>query len=345
MEKRVLINRWLGSAAQAVPIYDEASVSSARQRVREAGERMGLSKVLVENVALIASELTHNQLSHARQGYFSVAPIERDGIRGLEAIAADLGPGIEKPDAAIRDKMASEGSLGAGLAAVCRIADEVEFDNRILEGTCIVVRKFESTTTAMPEIAIMGKPYPGEVISGDDAVVLTTESGFVAVVADGLGHGPEARVASNRAIEVLSQKSGMDLDELLVILNRELAGTRGCAINIMRFIRTGATLEYVSAGDVCAHLYHLRDAHFFTPTPLVIGTGHFQKQRIRVERAAVKPGSVLIMFTDGLKSRTTLKGELDVLRQPSIAIAQHLLENNSRPDDDALVCVVRFPRG
>jgi hypothetical protein len=51
------------------------------------------------------------------------------------------------------------------------------------------------------------------------------------------------------------------------------------------------------------------------------------------------------MFTDGLKSRTTLKGELDVLRQPPIAIAQHLLEKNSRPDDDALVCVVRFPRG
>ena len=345
MEKRVLIARWLRSSAQAIPIYDEASVSSARQRVRETGERAGLARVLIEKVALIASELTHNHLSHARQGYFSVAPIERDGVQGLEAIAADLGPGIQKPESAIRDKAAPEGSLGAGLAAVCRIADEVEFDNRILEGTCIVARKFERTTTAMPEFAIMGKPYPGEVISGDDAVVLKSDRGFVAAVADGLGHGPEARVASNRAIEVLSEKRDGELDELLITLNRELTGTRGCAISIMRFDRTGAALEYVSAGDVCAHLYHLRDAHFFTPTPLVVGTGHFQKQRIRVERVAVKPGSVLIMFTDGLKSRTTLKGELDVLRQPPITITQHLLERNSRPDDDALVCVTRFPRG
>jgi anti-sigma regulatory factor (Ser/Thr protein kinase) len=345
MEKRVLIARWLSSAAQAIPIYDEASVSLARQRARETGERIGLSKVLIENVALIASELTHNHLAHARQGYFSVAPIERDGVRGLEAIAADLGPGIPKPEAAIRDKVASQGSLGAGLAAVCRIADEVEFDNRILEGTRIVARKFERTPTAIPEVAIMGKPYPGEAISGDDAVVLNSEAGFVAAVADGLGHGPEARVASNRAVEVLSQNSGMDADELLVSLNRELTGTRGCAISIIRFIKTGGRLEYVSAGDVSAHLYNLRDAHFFTSTPLVIGTGHFQKQRIRVERVDVKPGSVLIMFTDGLKSRTTLKGELDVLRQPSITIAEHLLERHSRPDDDALVCVVRFPRG
>jgi serine phosphatase RsbU (regulator of sigma subunit) len=182
------------------------------------------------------------------------------------------------------------------------------------------------------------------VISGDDAVVLKPESGFIAVVADGLGHGPEARVASNRAIEVVSKQPGLDLNELLITLNAELTETRGCAISIMRFDRTGMNLEYVSAGDVSAQLYHLRDAHFFTPTPLVVGTGNFQKQRIRIEQVAVKPGSVLIMFTDGLKSRTTLKGELDVLRQPPITIAQNLLESHSRPDDDALVCVIRFPR-
>jgi hypothetical protein len=48
------------------------------------------------------------------------------------------------------------------------------------------------------------------------------------------------------------------------------------------------------------------------------------------------------MFTDGLKSRTTLKGRLDVLRKPAIAIAQHLLDNDARPDDDALVFVAKF---
>jgi hypothetical protein len=31
-----------------------------------------------------------------------------------------------------------------------------------------------------------------------------------------------------------------------------------------------------------------------------------------------------------------------VLRRPVIEIAQHLLENDSRPDDDALVLVARF---
>src|SRR6185369_15359610 len=103
MEKRVLIARWFGSDTQPIPIYDEASVSSARQRVREAGAQLHLTKELVEKVALIASELTHNQLSHAKQGYFTVKPVERRDVMGLEVTAADIGPGIPTPGLAIRD--------------------------------------------------------------------------------------------------------------------------------------------------------------------------------------------------------------------------------------------------
>jgi anti-sigma regulatory factor (Ser/Thr protein kinase) len=345
MEKRVLIARWLGSDTQAIPIYDEASVSTARQRVRELGEQLKLSKELVESVALIASEVTHNQLSHARHGYFAVKPIECDNVKGLEAIAADIGPGIKKPSVAIQDEYSTAGTLGAGLGALCRISDEVAFDNRIDEGLCIIARKFEKPAVSRCcETAIMGRPFPGEVISGDDASFFESQSNFIAAVADGIGHGPDARTASNRAMEGLGSKVDWKLEDIVVSLNQELSGTHGCAITIIRYDKAFRTAECVSLGDVQAHLYHLKDAHFFTPTPLVLAAGQFQKQRVRVEKVAVQPGSLLVMFTDGLKSRTTLKGQLEVLRQPPIAIAEHLLENYSRPDDDALVLVVRFPR-
>ena len=73
----------------------------------------------------------------------------------------------------------------------------------------------------------MGRPYPGEVISGDDGVFFQSDSTFVAAVSDGLGHGPEAREASNRAIESLIQKREMELGEMVSALNADLAGTRG----------------------------------------------------------------------------------------------------------------------
>jgi hypothetical protein len=74
----------------------------------------------------------------------------------------------------------------------------------------------------------------------------------------------------------------------------------------------------------------------------MLGNRQTPPKTIRIETSRVEPGSVLVMFTDGLKSRATLKGQLDILRQPAIVIAQYLLENDSRPDDDALVLVARI---
>jgi len=127
----------------------------------------------------------------------------------------------------------------------------------------------------------------------------------------------------------------------MLACNTDLIGTRGCAMNIVRFNKENRTVECASVGDVNCHLYTQRESHFFTATPFVLGST-LQKQRIRIEQVKAAPGSVLVVFTDGLKSRTSLKGQLDVLRQPAIVIAQHLLEGYSRPDDDVLVLVGKF---
>lgn len=117
----------------------------------------------------------------------------------------------------------------------------------------------------------MGKPFPGEAISGDDGVFLQSEPGFLAALSDGLGHGPEARQASNRAIEALSQARQADLEDIAIRLNAELAGTRGCAMCIARFNREARIVECASFGDVNCHVYNLRDAHFFASTPFILG--------------------------------------------------------------------------
>jgi anti-sigma regulatory factor (Ser/Thr protein kinase)/serine/threonine protein phosphatase PrpC len=340
MEKRFLINRWLGTEAPPIPIYDEASVSSARERVRDAGRLLKLPETLVETVALIASELTHNHLAHARQGYFAVKAMERDGVKGLEVLAADLGPGLEKR--VLTGAGPTRGGLGAGLEAVFRLADEIEIDTRGAEGLRVVAKKFELRTSFPYEAAIAGIPYPGESISGDDALYLQSASGFLGAVCDGLGHGPEAREASNKAIETISRNSHLGLREIIDAINDDLAGIRGCVLAIVRFNAESRVLQCLSAGDVRVHLYHFRDAHFFTSTPFVIGDPDLPSRKLRVEEARVAPGSVLVMFTDGLQSRTTIKGELDLLRRPALVIAQELLEKHSRGTDDAMVLVTRF---
>jgi anti-sigma regulatory factor (Ser/Thr protein kinase)/serine/threonine protein phosphatase PrpC len=343
MEKRVLITRWLESYPPAIPIYDEASVSSARSRVREAGLAAGVGTEAVETAALIASELTHNQLNHAKQGYLAVKAIERGGVKGLEVVAADLGPGLAVPVLLGVAPQRTTDSLGAGLEGVFRLADEVEVDTRGSEGVAVVARKFESKPAASSyEFAIAGKPYPGEVISGDDATCIQSNSGFLAAVCDGLGHGPEAREASNRVVDLVRQNAHRGLDDILIEVNGGLAETRGCVLGLVRFVQQQRLLQCVLAGDLRAQLYHFRDTHFFTSTPLIVGDAEIPRRRIRIEETTVNPGTVLAMFTDGLETKTSLKGELDVLRRPAIVIAQHLIERHSRGTDDALVFVARL---
>ena len=134
------------------------------------------------------------------------------------------------------------------------------------------------------------------------------------------------------------------LREIVEAVASELQGIRGCVMAIVRYHAESHLLQCLSVGDSRAHLYHLRDAHFFTPTPFVIGDRDLPARRLRVEELMVAPGSVLAMFTDGLESRTNIKGQLDLLRRPAVVIAQHLLENHSRGTDDALVFVARFKK-
>jgi hypothetical protein len=145
-------------------------------------------------------------------------------------------------------------------------------------------------------------------------------------------------------MEITARNPQIRFEELLPTINAELLTTRGCALSLVRVNTQTREVECVAAGDVHVHLYNGRDTHFFTSTPFVVGDAQFSKRKVRIERTPVEPCSVLLLFTDGLQSRTSLKGDLDLLRRPAITIAQHLLATHARPTDDATVLVARWKK-
>ena len=106
-----------------------------RDRVREHAARVELPEVPAAALVNVASELAHNQLSHAVRGFVEVRETLRGGDRGIEVIAADAGRGIADPARALEGRGSSGSSLGVGLAAVLELADEVDIDVRLGEGT------------------------------------------------------------------------------------------------------------------------------------------------------------------------------------------------------------------
>ena len=344
MEKKILEEQWLKGVADRIPVLDEASISVVRERVRSVGRHANCPEKVIENVALIATELAQNQLLHARFGEIAVRDASYLGVPGIEIIAADLGKGIANPAASLRGEVSTSGSMGAGLSAVHRLADELDFDIRLGEGTCIWTRNFAKPPRPVRhELAIMGRPYPGEAISGDAGFFLHEEHGILAGVADGLGHGYPAHEASFEAVKCVRNQPVRALDSLLLHCNESLSELRGAAINLARIRDDLSEVSCFGVGDVRTHLYHLDKHKRFATTPHILGQ-HVRAKFHPPESAPILAGAVLVMFTDGLKSEADLNGRFDLMRQPSIVIAQTLLEEFGRSNDDALVFVAKFRR-
>jgi anti-sigma regulatory factor (Ser/Thr protein kinase) len=323
--------------ARPIHVIDQASVSAVREAVRGAAAGVGMARDRAESLVAAASELAQNHLSHATRGEALVRAISRRGTAGVEVLARDRGPGIPDPSAALRGQGGARGGLGVGLSAASRLADELDFDVRWGEGTEIRARKFVSPIPRS-EVAILGRPCAGETVIGDDALFVRGPDDLLCAVADGLGHGPLARVASAEAMATLRRSSAGAPVDLLERCWGPLAPTRGAVVSIARAEEATLTMVHAGVGNVASHLYGGRSTVRFVSTPGVVGKPG-PRGRIHEQRTPLGGRHVLVMFTDGLSSRLDLASDPALLREPPLIIAHRLLTEHGRDHDDALVLV------
>jgi anti-sigma regulatory factor (Ser/Thr protein kinase) len=334
------LSAWLGEA-ETLPVLDDASISVAREHVRVLGAELGFAGDAIAVVAAAATELTRNQLVHARGGRFAVRPIERCGVHGLELVAADRGPGLADPTHAIDGLISTSGGLGSGLASVRRMMDEVDFDIRLGAGTCIWARKFIAPVRYRSELGILGRPYQGESESGDDAAFVRHGDALTIGVVDGLGHGILARDVAVAATEVVRSRALLDPAAILHALDDTLLGTRGAVMAVARIDRALQMIEHAGCGDVRTHIYRPRDSRRLTQVAGVLGAADQRGRKYTVQREPLRADDVIVMFSDGLTTGADVSGDLQLLRRHPIVIAAHLLERFGRVNDDVIVLVTR----
>jgi anti-sigma regulatory factor (Ser/Thr protein kinase) len=342
----VLIDAWLSGAA-STPMLDEASIVLLRQRVRTEATKLGFSEIELGSIVNVASELAHNQLAHARGGRIAVRPIEREGIAGIEVIAPDRGPGIASPTEALKGRPFSpppvgsgaRASLGVGLASSLHLADELDFDVRMGEGTCIWARKFTKHVPRRRRVGIYGRPLPGEDQCGDDAGFVRSDDSLLVGVMDGLGHGPPAREASGVAMDVVRRGTGHEIDRIVQDCHDALRGTRGGVMAVARIGEQDQALRAAVFGDVSLQIEGPGTHRRVMARSFVLGAPGPRPKTV-VEESTLGKRDVVILFTDGISARADLQADPDLLREHPIVIAHQLVERFARDNDDALVVVV-----
>lgn len=192
------------------------------------------------------------------------------------------------------------------------------------------------------EWATAGRPLPGEHVSGDRSIAVGIGDGAALFgVMDGLGHGPAAATAAQRAVDTLTNARSERVEVLVQLCHRVLEGTRGAAMTLARVDYAAGTLTWTGVGNVTSTLVakHVAGVHIRASARLTAGIVGYRIPEIRPAQVVpIRPGDLIVVTTDGIGQDHL--GQIDFAGSAAV-IAEGILGKHARETDDALVLTAR----
>ncbi|UUX94751.1 ATP-binding protein [Aquabacterium sp. J223] len=321
---------------QAFEVREASQVGQLRRAVAQHTARLGFDEVAAGRAALVATELGHNLVRHAQDGWCLVGTPDAGTV---ELLALDHGPGMDDPQRCLDDGFSTGPTPGTGFGAVRRLSREFGVYSRPGVGTVVLSRV--GPPVPVPAIAwgAAHLPAPGETVCGDGFAVQVDGHGACALLLDGLGHGPQAAAAAQAGLAVLAApRRPPGPAALLDEVHRALQGSRGAAGSALSLDAAEGNVRFAGIGNVTGRLLSgvadrsLLGGH---------GTLGLQTRRAQDQVLAWPPHTLALLHSDGLASRWTLADEPGLLQQDPAVIAAWLLRRHRRGRDDASVVVLR----
>ncbi|WP_369194194.1 SpoIIE family protein phosphatase [Streptomyces djakartensis] len=144
-------------------------------------------------------------------------------------------------------------------------------------------------------------PYGGAEQSGDAWAWARAGDAVTLMLADGLGHGPEAARASSAAVTALHLCAHLSPADALRRLHDALKGTRGAAVSLARLDLGTGRLRFAGIGNVGARLRTGGTWRHLLARPGIVGV--HRPTTLREEEADWTGDPLLVLHTDGLPSR------------------------------------------
>ncbi len=319
----------------AVTVIDASQIGETRRAVTRAAADAGLPAEAASDSAIVATELATNLVRYAKRGCLLL----RATSRSMELLAIDSGPGMADVQQCLVDGYSTGSSAGTGLGAIRRLSHEFDLYSLPGSGTVIWSRvgaPANRNSTSRPfRWAALSTAAPHEDVCGDAWSVFERKGAVGVMVADGLGHGPAAAEAADRAVEVFSEHQADEPASVIERAHTALAGTRGAAIAVAQ-LAVNRTVEYAGCGNISGQLIDASRARGMVSQN---GTVGIEMRRIRQTKYEWHSGFVL-MHSDGLTSRWSFDAYPGIFAKHPAIVAGLLYRDALRGRDDATVVVV-----
>jgi anti-sigma regulatory factor (Ser/Thr protein kinase) len=331
-------------------VCDRADVGALRRLVREQARRLGATQEGCARAELVATELGTNLVEHAAPGGWVL--VRAMPPASLELIAADRGPGIADPAAAVAGRSRAPTGLGCGLAAARRAAAHFDLHSQAGRGTTVLAvvalagaGQGRGGALAGQRPGGVGHSWAGVSVGitepcGDAWAVTHDDQGFAVAVVDGLGHGAAASTAADAATAGFAADRGNPAS-FLARANAAMQGTRGGAATACQLLPGQGILRYVAVGNVNGCVLAGSARHRLITYGGTLGL----RDTPPVAQVLACPWpaqATLVVWTDGLHSRAaSCAMDAGLLARDPAVIAATLYRDHLRGSDDATVVIVR----
>ena len=322
-----------GDPTTIVAIEDATQIGHARRMAQQVATTAGFDATDAGRVALVTTELATNVLKHARGGEIHIAAVQGEGVLGVEVIAVDRGPGFNLADC-LPDGFSTGGTRGEGLGAVKRQAQVMDMyaDQR---GSVVLARMYpKGFATADIRFGATQQAIHGETLCGDGWAAALRSDALSVLVLDGLGHGAAAHVAASAGIGAFLAMAPDEPVTLMGELNTAMTGSRGGAVAIATYDVTTKSLRYAGIGNIGGTLNNLDGSRGLASHPGIVGVQARRAQPFDFPRVA---GKLLVMHSDGLQSRWSLRDYPGLATRHPAVITALLFRDFTRGRDDVTV--------
>jgi serine/threonine protein phosphatase PrpC len=308
-------------------VADDTDVGRVGRLAAQAADHQGFAPADVTRVMRAATQLATHAVAHGRAGRVLVRFAQWDERRGVELVSTD--------------------SVEAG--ADLTLLHPAELVSDLFEvysvpgmGTVMLARLWGSPQTSPADrryaVGSMAEPYPGELVSGDAWAVEQHGPRAVALVADGLGHGEQAAVASAAAVSAFRQHHAQPVEVIAAALHRALRSTRGAAIALAEIDSDAGLVRFCGIGNISARLLSANRVHELIS---LYGIAGYQRQRFQTFTQPWPDDAMLVLHSDGLSSTWDVAAYPELRLQHPQLVAASLMRDATRARDDALVVAIR----